>query len=51
MEWTVEAVKIIRREATIVADTPEEAHRIADEELITDDFREVATEFAIVSLS
>lgn len=51
MEWTIDAVKIIRLRTTIVAETPEEAHRIADEELITDDFEEVGAEFAIVSMS
>lgn len=51
MEWKIEAVKIIRLETTVTADTAEEAHRIADQDLITDDFREVGTEFAIVSMS
>lgn len=49
--YTVGAVKRIYLRTTIEADSMEEAHKIADEELITDDFEETGTDFTLTHLS
>ena len=50
-KYTVEAVKRIYLRTTIEADTPEEARRIADEDLIVDDFEEINTDFTLTYFS
>jgi hypothetical protein len=45
--YTVEAVKRIYLRATIEADSLEDAHKIADEELIVPDFEETGTDFTL----
>lgn len=49
--YTVEAIKRIYLRTTIEADSMEEAYKIADEELITDDFEETNTDFTLTHLS
>lgn len=46
--YTVEAVRRIYLRTTVEADTLEEAQRIADQDLITDDFEEIGTDFTMV---
>lgn len=43
--YTFEAVKRIYLQATVEADTREEAFEIADKEFIIDDFEETGTDF------
>ena len=50
-KYTVEAIKRIYLRTTIEADSLGEAHKIADEELITDDFEETGTDFTLTHLS
>ena len=51
MKYTVEAIKRIHLRAVIEADSLEEAQRIADEELIIDDFEETGSDFTLTHLS
>jgi len=46
-KYTVEAVRRIHLRATIEADNYGEACRIADEEMITDDFEEIGGDFTL----
>lgn len=46
-KYTIEAVKRIYLSTTIEAESREEAHRIADEELIVPDFEETGTDFTL----
>jgi len=48
--YTVEATKRIFLTTTIEAESLEEAERIADQELITDDFEEKNTDFRITEV-
>lgn len=49
--YTVEATKRIYLRTTIEADSMEEAHKIADEELIVPDFEEIGTDFTLTHIS
>lgn len=49
--YTVEATKRIYLRATIEANSLEEAHKIADEELIVPDFEEIGTDFTLTHIS
>ena len=49
--YTVEATKRIRLQTTIQANSLDEAQKIADEELITDDFEEIGTDFTITFIA
>jgi hypothetical protein len=49
--YTIEATKRIYLRTTIEADSLEEAHKIADEELITDDFEEINTDFTLTFIA
>ena len=47
----VSAVKRIYLDTTVEAETREEAVRIADEDLITEDFEETGTDFTLTHVS
>jgi hypothetical protein len=49
--YEVGAVKRIYLRATIEADSREEAYKIADEELITDDFDETNVDFTLTFIA
>jgi hypothetical protein len=49
--YTVEAIRRVRLRTTVEAETWQEAHRIADEELITPDFEEVGGDFTLTNIS
>lgn len=49
--YVVKAIKEIRLVTTVEADTKEEAERLADVELITDDFVETGTSFTLMSVN
>jgi hypothetical protein len=49
--YTVEAIKRVHLSTTVEADSLEEAQRLADEELIVDDFDEVGTDFTLTFLA
>jgi hypothetical protein len=50
-KYRIYAEKKIYLECVIEADTQEEAERIADEDLITDDFEQVNTHFTMIGIS
>jgi hypothetical protein len=49
--YTVDAIKRVRLRTTVEADTRDEAYRIADEELMTDDFEEIGQDFALTNIN
>ena len=49
--YEVGAIKRIHLRVTIEADSREEAYKIADEELITDDFEETNTYFTLTFIA
>ena len=48
--YTVRAIRRVLLRTTIEAGTLEEAQQIADEELITDDFEEIGSDFTLTTI-